>query len=135
MAWYVYSIRPRRALDYRDGDRGGEPLGAEPVVAGGDGSRLKSGAWVSWSLVIGTFNWALLPLAAGTSRNSVKSIATSLAPRPRTPPTPTMNALTCPLLSSKMSTTSPTFWLSEPRTVVPFNFEASHSSLPWASTI
>src|ERR1700733_7318355 len=34
-----------------------------------------------------------------------------------------------------MSTTLPIFWSSEPSTVVPFSFEASHSSLAWELTI
>src|SRR4029077_8459404 len=34
-----------------------------------------------------------------------------------------------------MSETLPIFWSSEPSTVVPFNFEASHSSLAWELTI
>jgi hypothetical protein len=79
-------------------------------VVGGDGSGLKLGAWASCSFVIETFNCALLPSLAGTSRKLVKSTATSFAPRPRTPPTPTTKALTWPLLSSKMSMTSPTLW-------------------------
>jgi hypothetical protein len=40
---------------------------------------------------------------------AVNSTATCLAPRPRRPPTPTINALTLPFLSSSISVTLPIF--------------------------
>ena len=56
--------------------------------------------------------------------NEAGSIATSLAPMPRKPPTPTTNAMTLRSLSNRTSLTSPIFASSAPITSVPLNFEA-----------
>src|SRR4029077_6161953 len=107
-----------------------------PVVLVGLGGskRAKVCAFLSSSFVAATFSLSEEPFWPGTTSKELGARAISFAPTPRTPPTLITKASTLPLLSNRISLTSPIFSLSDPTTSVPLNLDASHWSGFWDDT-